>query len=155
MTKTQVVRILEARQIVHLTHTYDTSDGGISGIQVAAKIGAEPERVFKTLVTQGRAGTIYVFVVPCNAELDLKKAALAAGDKSIMMLKQQELKSRTGYEHGGCSPIAMIKQYPTYIDETALLFEKICVSGGRIGLQIELAPENLAMLTNAEFRELF
>jgi len=154
MTKTQVVRILEARQIAHSTHTYDASDGGISGIEVAAKIGAEPERVFKTLVTQGRTNAIYVFVVPCNVELDLKKAAIAAGDKSIMMLKLQELKPRTGYEHGGCSPIGMTKLYPTYIDETAQLFDTIIVSGGRIGLQIELAPTDLAELVKAEFCEL-
>lgn len=101
----------------------------------AAKIGQEPERVFKTLVTEGKTKGLNVFVIPSNVELDLKKAAQAAGDKYIEMIKSRELEPKTGYIHGGCSPIGMKKQFPTFIDETALLFDTIYVSGGRIGLQ--------------------
>jgi len=154
MTKTQVIRILESQRVKHFIHDYDVSDGAVSGIQVATKLGIEPERVFKTLVTVGRSNDLYVFVIPSNTELDLRKAATAAGVKAIEMLKQHDLVNRTGYEHGGCSPFGMKKLYPTYIEETALLFEAICISGGRIGLQVELSPEVLASLTKAIFCDL-
>jgi Cys-tRNA(Pro)/Cys-tRNA(Cys) deacylase len=155
MTKTNALRILESAGVEFTAREYDVSDGEISGVAVAAKIGYEPERVFKTLVTEGKTTGLNVFVVPGNVELDLKKAALAAGDKYVEMIKARELEPKTGYVHGGCSPIGMKKQLPTFIDETAELHDTICVSGGRIGLQVELSPNNLAKLINAKFADLF
>ena len=155
MTKTNAVRILEAVKIPFTAREYDVSDGEISGISVAAKIGQEPERVFKTLVTEGKTTGLNVFLIPCSVELELKKAATAAGDKYVEMIKSRELEPKTGYVHGGCSPIGMKKQFPTFIDETAQLHDTINVSGGRIGLQVELAPDNLAKLVNAKFCDLF
>ena len=155
MTKTNAVRLLETAGVNFTAQEYDTSDGEISGVAVAAKIGKEPERVFKTLVTEGKSSGINVFVIPSNMELDLKKAAKAAGDKSIGMIKSRELEPKTGYVHGGCSPIGMKKKFPTYIDETAQLYDTIIVSGGRVGLQIELSVIDLAEITAAEYHDLF
>ena len=155
MTKTNAARILEAANVAYTAHEYDISDGEISGVAVAAKIGQEPERVFKTLVAEGKTTGLNVFVIPSNVELDLKKAAQAAGDKYIEMLKSRELEPKTGYVHGGCSPIGMKKRFPTYIDETAQLHDTINVSGGRIGLQVELSPNSLAKLADAKFCDLF
>jgi Cys-tRNA(Pro)/Cys-tRNA(Cys) deacylase len=155
MTKTNALRILETAKVAFTAHEYDVSDGEISGVAVAAKIEREPERVFKTLVTEGKNTGLNVFVIPSNVELDLKKAARAAGDKHIEMIRSRELEPKTGYIHGGCSPIGMKKQFPTFIDETAQLYECINVSGGRIGLQIEISPEDLATLTDAIFCDLF
>ena len=155
MTKTNAIRILEAANIAFTVREYDVSDGEISGVAVAAKIGQEPERVFKTLVTEGKTTGLNVFVIPSNVELDLKKAATAAGDKYVEMIKSRELEPKTGYIHGGCSPIGMKKQFPTFLDETAQLHDTINVSGGRIGLQVELSPDDLARLTNAAFWDLF
>ena len=154
LPKTNAVRILESANIAHKLHMYDVSDGEISGVAVANKIGQEPEQVFKTLVTEGRTTGLNVFVIPSNVELDLKKAALAAGDKYVEMLKARELEPKTGYVHGGCSPIGMKKQFPTFIDETAQLYDTINVSGGRIGLQIELSPDDLATLVDAKYNDL-
>ena len=155
MTKTNAIRMLEAAEVSFSVHEYDVSDGEVSGVAVAAKIGQEPDRVFKTLVTEGKNTGLNVFVIPSNYELDFKKAALLAGDKYIQMIKSRELEPKTGYVHGGCSPIGMKKQYPTFIDETADIYDTICVSGGRIGLQIELAPSDLAKMTTALFGDLF
>jgi len=155
MTKTNALRMLDAAGVAYTAREYDVSDGEISGVAVAAKIGQAPERVFKTLVTEGKATGLNVFVVPCSVELDLKKAARAAGDKYIEMIKSRELEPKTGYVHGGCSPIGMKKAFPTFIDETAQLFDTVNVSGGRVGLQIELAPDDLARLTGAAFCDLF
>ena len=155
MNKTNAVRIIEAAHIAFTAREYDVSDGAISGVAVAAKIGQEPERVFKTLVTEGKAGDLFVFVIPCAVGLDLKKAAQAAGDKYIEMLKSRDLEPKTGYVHGGCSPIGMKKQFPTFIDETAQLYDTIYVSGGRVGIQIEISPTDLAGLTGAKFCDLF
>ena len=155
LTKTNAVRILEAAGVAFAIREYDTADGAISGVAVAAKMGQDPERVFKTLVTEGKNTGLNVFVIPSNAELDLKKAAQAAGDKYIEMIKSRELEPKTGYVHGGCSPIGMKKQFPTFIDETAELHDTIIVSGGRVGLQIELAPADLAGMAAAEYRDLF
>jgi len=155
MTKTNALRILEASHIAHMAREYDVSDGEISGVAVAIKIGQSPERVFKTLVTEGKTTGLNVFIVPSNVELDLKKAAQAACDKYIEMIKSRELEPKTGYIHGGCSPIGMKKQFPSFIDETAQLFDTINVSGGRIGLQVELSPLDLAKLINAKFCDLF
>ena len=155
MAKTNAVRILESANVPHTTHEYDVSDGDVSGVAVAAKIGQDADRVFKTLVAQGKSAGLSVFVVPSNVELDLKKAARAAGDKHVEMIKLRELEPKTGYVHGGCSPIGMKKQFPTFIDETAQLHDTIYVSGGCIGMQIEIAPDCLKRLTNAEFCDLF
>ena len=144
-----------AANITFTAREYDVSDGEISGIAVAAKIGQEPERVFKTLVTEGKATGLNVFVIPSNVELDLKKAALAAGDKYVEMIKSRELEPKTGYVHGGCSPVGMKRQFPTFIDETAQLYDTVNVSGGRVGLQVELSPDDIARLTGAKFCDLF
>ena len=155
MVKTNALRMIEAAKVVFTAREYDVADGEISGVAVALKIGQEPERVFKTLVTEGKTTGLNVFVIPCNVELDLKKAARAAGDKNVEMIKSRELEPKTGYIHGGCSPIGMKKLYPTFIDETAQLFDTINVSGGRIGLQVELSPGDLASLAGATFCDLF
>jgi Cys-tRNA(Pro)/Cys-tRNA(Cys) deacylase len=155
MNKTNALRMLEAAGVPFTALEYDTSDGAISGVAVAAKLGQPPERVFKTLVTEGKTTGLNVFVLPANVELDLKKAAAAAGDKYVEMLKSRELEPKTGYVHGGCSPLGMKKLFPTFIDETAQLHDTIIVSGGRIGLQVEVSPYDLARLTNGAFCDLF
>ena len=155
MTKTNAMRMLETANVSYTVCEYDISDGEISGVAVAGKIGQEPERVFKTLVTEGKATGLNVFVIPSNAELDLKKAAQAAGDKHIEMLRSRELDPKTGYVHGGCCPIGMKKRFPTFIDETAQLHDTVYVCGGRVGLQVELSPNDLAKLTGAKFYDLF
>jgi Cys-tRNA(Pro)/Cys-tRNA(Cys) deacylase len=154
MTKTNAIRILESAGTAHSIHEYDSSDGKIDGVSVAHKCGCSPDMVFKTLVTTGKTTGLNVFVVPVEFELDLKKAAAAAGDKYIEMIKSKDLEPLTGYIHGGCSPVGMKKRFPTYIDETALLNDTICVSAGRIGLQVEVAPQDLAELTGAVFCDL-
>jgi Cys-tRNA(Pro)/Cys-tRNA(Cys) deacylase len=154
MSKTNALRILETAGIAFNVHEYDSSDGKIDGISVAMKIGREPEMVFKTLVTTGKNAGFYVFVVPVECELDLKKAAAAAGEKYVEMIKARELEPLTGYVHGGCSPVGMKKAFPTFIEETAQTLETMIVSGGRIGLQAELAPEDLAAVTEGSFKDL-
>jgi Cys-tRNA(Pro)/Cys-tRNA(Cys) deacylase len=153
-TKTNAIRILEAANIAHTVHEYDVTDGKLDGVSVAEKCGRSPDMVFKTLVTTGKVTGLNVFVVPVEFELDLKKAALAAGDKYVEMIKAKDLEPLTGYVHGGCSPVGMKKQFPTFIDETALLNDTICVSAGRVGLQAELAPQALAGVVNARFCDL-
>ncbi len=154
MVKTNALRIVEAAGARHTVREYDVSDGKLDGVSVAAKVGIEPERVFKTLVAEGKSTGINVFVIPVEYELDLKKAALAASDKYVEMIKSRELEPRTGYVHGGCSPVGMKKAFPTFIEETAGLYENIVVSAGKIGLQMELAPQELAQLTGAKFADL-
>ena len=151
--KTNVMRILEKENIVHKVHFYDP-DKGIDGVSVAAQLGQDPQAVFKTLVTQGKSRAFYVFVIPVGATLNLKRAANACGEKSIEMIPQKILLPTTGYIHGGCSPVGMKKAFPTFIDETAQLFDSICVSAGKIGAQVELAPDDLARITNAACAEL-
>lgn len=141
--KTNVMRLLDNRNIPYVSHTYEP-DSTMTGEQIARRLGEDMERVFKTLVTEGRTGNHYVFVIPVCAELDLKKAAKAAGEKSVAMIKQKELLPLTGYIHGGCSPIGMKKPFPTFLHDTAAEHESICVSAGRVGAQIELAPQALA-----------
>ena len=140
--KTNVCRVLDGKKISYETHAYEP-DATMTGEQIAGILGEDPSKVFKTLVTQGKSGGYYVFVVPVKEELDLKKAAKAAGEKSIDMIKQKDLLPLTGYVHGGCSPIGMKKQFPTFIHETASDFEKVFVSAGKVGYQIELAPADL------------
>lgn len=140
--KTNVMRILDGKKIPYESYSYEP-DATMSGEEIAGILGEEPRKVFKTLVTQGKSGAYYVFVIPVGAELDLKKAAKASGEKAVSMMKQKELLPMTGYVHGGCSPIGMKKRFLTFIHETAMGFDKVFVSAGKVGFQIELAPEDL------------
>ena len=140
--KTNVMRVLDAKKIEYNSHFYEP-DASLSGEEIAGILGEDSKCVFKTLVTQGKSGGYFVFVVPVMMELDLKKAAKAAGEKSVSMIKQKELLPLTGYVHGGCSPIGMKKSFPTFIHETAIDYDKIYVSGGKVGAQIEVNPQDL------------
>lgn len=151
--KTNVMRILDSKKISYESHSYEP-DPAMSGEQIAGILNEDPDHVFKTLVTQGKSGGYYVFVVPVQAELDLKKAAKAAGEKAVNMIRQKELLPLTGYVHGGCSPIGMKKQFPTFLHETAKQYEKIFVSAGKVGSQIELAPQDLQSVIRCEFADI-
>ena len=146
--KTNALRLLTQRKVPFEAHDY-TDSGAVSGLEVAAAIGIDPARVFKTLVTTGKSGQHYVFVLPSCGELDLKKAAAAVGEKNIAMLPQKELLPLTGYVHGGCSPVGMKKQFPTVFHETVILFDTIYVSAGKIGAQVEADPNPLMALIGA------
>ena len=143
--KTNVMRVLEQKNIPYTPHAYNP-DAGLDGASVARQLGRDPETVFKTLVARGASGGLYVFDIPVEASLDLKKAAKAVGEKSIAMIHQKELLPLTGYVHGGCSPVGMKKQYPTVFDETAEILDTIMVSAGKIGFQVELVPAALIEL---------
>ena len=132
-------------------HHYEAPNGAVDGVSVAAAVGKDVSQVFKTLVTRGASKKNYVFVVPVAMELDLKAAAKAAGEKSIEMIRQAELLPLTGYVHGGCSPLGMKKQFPTFIDASAQEQETMMVSAGKIGAQVELKPDDLATLARARF----
>ena len=149
LEKTKAMRILAAAGLPHTLHSYDDSSA-ISGVEVAAQLGEDPDHVFKTLVTQGKSGEHFVFMIPVAQELDLKKAAKACGEKSVAMIKSRDLLPTTGYVHGGCSPIGMKKPFPTYCDETCVLFDTIIFSGGRIGTQIEMSFDDLCQLVDVE-----
>ena len=140
--KTNVMRILDGKKIPYESHLY-VQDATLSGEEIAGLLGEDADRVFKTLVTVGRSGEHYVFVIPVKAELDLKRAAKASGEKAVSMIKQKELLPLTGYVHGGCSPIGMKKPFRMFIDESAAKFDRIYVSAGKVGFQIELAPADL------------
>lgn len=154
MSKTNAIRILESRGIAYTTSEYEVSEDELDAVSVARKIGAEPETVFKTLVTIGDKTGHAVFVIPGNCELNLKKAAQASGNKKIEMIKMKDLLPTTGYVRGGCSPVGMKKLFPTYIDETAQLYNEIYVSPGVRGTQIKLSPFDLKKAVNAEFADL-
>lgn len=143
MEKTNAIRQFDRKKLPYTLHTYE---GVISGTDVAAYMGQDPATVFKTLVTTGKSGAHYVFMIPVAQELDLKKAAKAVGEKSIAMLPQKELLPLTGYVHGGCSPVGMKKAFPTAIHETAASYDTIFFSGGRIGLQLQASPATLEQL---------
>lgn len=147
--KTNVMRVLEQKGVAYTPHTYPT-DGSIDGASVAAYLGQDPEHVFKTLVARGASGGYYVFDIPVEDTLDLKKAAKAVGEKSIAMIHQKELLPLTGYIHGGCSPVGMRKQFPTVFHETAEILDTICVSAGKIGHQVECDPNALIALLRAK-----
>ena len=145
--KTNVMRILEQKNIPYTAHTYDHEEGvAVDGVTVAAQLGQDPEQVFKTLVARGASKGIYVFCIPVAENLDLKKAARAVGEKSIEMIHVKEINALTGYIRGGCSPVGMKKQYPTVFHETAEIVDTIMVSAGKIGYQVELAPDALIEL---------
>ena len=151
--KTNVMRLLDGSGIPYASFCYLES-GVISGTEVAAVLGKNPDTLFKTLVTVGHSKANYVFVIPSSCELDLKKAAAAAGEKSIEMIKSKELLPLTGYIHGGCSPIGMKKLFPTFLDETAQLYDTITFSGGKIGYMVETSPENLLKMVPFTFADL-
>ena len=140
--KTNVMRTLERLKIPYQEHFYGDT-GAISGVEVAAALGEDPRRTFKTLVTVGKSRNHYVFMIPVQEELDLKKAAAAVGEKALEMLKSKDLLPLTGYVHGGCSPIGMKKQFRTVIHETASDFPTVMFSAGKIGYQVECSLENL------------
>ena len=142
MEKTNAMRQLDRKKITYRVHSYD--GGALSGTEVAAALGQDAGRVFKTLVTVAKSGGHYVFMIPVAASLDLKKAAAAVGEKALSMLPQKELLPLTGYVHGGCSPIGMKKQFPAVLHASAMQFDTICFSAGRIGLQIEASPSALS-----------
>ncbi len=151
--KTNVMRVLEQKNISYTAHAYDP-DAGLDGVSVAKQLGQDPETVFKTLVARGVSGGVYVFDIPVGDSLDLKKAAKAVGEKSIAMIAQKELLPLTGYIHGGCSPVGMKKQYPTIFHETAEIIDSIMVSAGKIGFQVELEPAALMELVGASTADL-
>ncbi|MBU5437926.1 Cys-tRNA(Pro) deacylase [Tissierella sp. MSJ-40] len=153
MSKTNAMRILDKKGITYNIITYENKDGKIDGVSVANKIGRDPKTVFKTLVGHGK-DNIYVFIIPVQDELDYKKAALATEEKKIELINVKDIIKYTGYIRGGCSPIGMKKAYPTFIHESSLNLEKIIVSGGKIGMQIELNVEDLKVATEADFKDL-
>jgi len=146
--KTNVMRVLEQKQIEFESFIYDPSE--TNAVNIAKALGEDPASVFKTLVTVGKSKEHYVFMIPSNEELDLKKAAMATGEKSIEMIPQKELLPLTGYIHGGCSPIGMKKQFDTFIDETAILFDRICFSGGRVGFQVRVRLDDLKSVVDVK-----
>ena len=145
--KTNVMRLLEQKKVAYRAHAYPHGDEAVDGVTVAGLIGKAPECVFKTLVSRGASKNILVFVIPVCAELDLKRAAKAAGEKSVEMIHVSEINALTGYVRGGCSPLGMKKQYKTYFDSSCLEQESIVVSAGKIGAQVELDPRELLRLT--------
>lgn len=147
--KTNVCRLLDKAGARYEMRTYDVADGHIDGPSVAAKVGQDPARVFKTLVTRGHSGAYCVFVLPCNRELDLKAAAKAAGEKSVEMIHVAEINRVTGYIRGGCSPLGMKKPYRTVFDSSCRNFEQIVVSAGKIGVQVDVEVEALLVLCSA------
>ena len=144
--KTNALRQLDAKKIPHQTYTYEAPDGFLDGVSVAKAVGLDPARVFKTLVTQGASKEYHVCVIPVACELDLKKAAKHFGEKSVAMIPAKEITNVTGYIKGGCSPIGMKKQFPTFIDESAINFSTIAFSAGKIGMQVEVSPQDLQKL---------
>lgn len=154
MNKTNAVRLLEAAGINFRTAEYEVDENDLSGVHVAKQLGQPPEQVFKTLVAKGERTGFCVFCIPVSEELDLKKAAKAAGDKRVEMIPMKDLLGVTGYIRGGCSPVGMKKKFPTFIDETAILFDEIAVSAGVRGGQIIIDPEKLCEYVNGSFVEL-
>ncbi len=152
--KTNAMRILEQKKIRYTAHEYAHGDGPVDGVTVARLTGQDPAKVFKTLVTVGASRANYVFVIPVAAELDLKRAAKAVGEKSVAMIHVSEITPLTGYVRGGCSPVGMKKLFPTVFDASAAERDTILVSGGRIGTQIEAAPADLIALTRGKTAEI-
>lgn len=152
--KTNAMRLLDSAGLDYEMASYDYDESDLSGVHAAAELGVSPEIVFKTLVTRGDGNAFFVFVIPVAESLDLKKGARVSGNKKIEMIHVREILDITGYIRGGCSPIGMKKEYPTYIDETAQLYEKIYFSAGKRGVQIILDPEELASVTGGIFADL-
>lgn len=150
--KTNVMRLFDQKKVVYKSHFYDNASA-LSGQEVAAALGQDPKQVFKTLVTVGKSGQHYVFVVPVLKELDLKKAAEAVGEKKIEMIREKQLLPLTGYVHGGCSPAGMKKLFPTVIDSSSKEQETMMVSGGKIGCQVELTLQELAKVISFQIAD--
>ena len=151
--KTNAVRIVETHGAAYALHSYPCKEP-LDGVTVAGKLGADVSRVFKTLVTQGKSGAYFVFVIPAAEELDLKKAARAVGEKAVSMIPVKDINRVTGYVRGGCSPVGMKKSYVTRIHESAKALDAIFVSAGRLGQQMELNPTSLCEIAGAEFADL-
>ena len=154
MIVTNAVRLLKQAGIACDTAEYAVDEADLSGVHAAAELGIDAECCFKTLVARGERKGLGVFVIPVAEELDLKKAAAAMSDKKVELIHVKELLPLTGYVRGGCSPVGMKKKYPTWMDETAILFDKIYVSAGQRGVQIVVNPEALAAYVEAELRDL-
>ena len=152
-TKTNAVRLVQQAKIPCREHFYEFDENDLNGNHAAQAIGMPPEQVFKTLVARGPKTGIHVFCIPVCCELDLKKAAKAAGDKSIELVAVKELLGLTGYIRGGCSPVGMKKHYPTFLDETCILWDEIAVSAGERGHQMVLPPEGLQSITQAKLAD--
>jgi Cys-tRNA(Pro)/Cys-tRNA(Cys) deacylase len=152
--KTNAMRILDTQKVPYEILTYDANDGKIDGIAVAGKIGRDPAQVYKTLVAVGASKNLYVFVIPVEDELDMKKAAKEAGEKNVEMLPVKDIQKYSGYIRGGCSPVGMKKNYPTFLDASAEGMDKIIVSAGKIGFQVELAPDQLINAADGKYAEL-
>lgn len=152
--KTNAARILAANKIPYTLHTYEAPEGFLDGVSVAEQTGENPDTVFKTLVLIGRSGQHYVCVIPVACELDLKKAASHFGEKHVEMIHAKEITPITGYIKGGCSPVGMKKQFPTVIHESAERLSSFWVSGGKVGLQMGVNPQQLAGLIGAKFTDL-
>ncbi len=158
--KTNVMRVLEQKKVPYTAHAFAPEGArpedvaALSGEEIARALCEPVEQVFKTLVTRGKSGGYYVFVIPVAASLDLKKAAKACGEKSVAMILQKELLPLTGYVHGGCSPVGMKKQFPTFVDSSAENYDKMYVSAGKVGVQAELAPSDLAKVIRLTFSDL-
>lgn len=150
--KTNVMRVLDGKKISYKSYMYEP-DATMSGEEIAAILGEDADKVFKTLVTQGKSNQYYVFVIPVKRELDLKKAAKAVSEKSISMIPQKELLPLTGYVHGGCSPIGMKKSFPTTIHETAQEYEEIFFSAGKVGYQVEVAVKDLEKVVRVSYAD--
>lgn len=151
--KTNAMRILDKNKIPYELKTYEC-DEFIDGIHIADQLGQPYERMFKTLVTVGKSKNYFVFVIPVDQELNLKAAAKTVGEKNIEMIHVKDIQSVTGYIRGGCTPVGMKKQYPTVIHETAQNFDTITISGGRIGSQIILSPQDLIKVTRGQFADI-
>ncbi|MGN0204758.1 MAG: Cys-tRNA(Pro) deacylase [Coprococcus sp.] len=151
--KTNAMRILDKNKITYELKTYECNEF-IDGIHIADQLGQPYERMFKTLVTVGKSKNYFVFVIPVDQELDLKAAARTVGEKNIEMIHVKDIQSITGYIRGGCTPVGMKKQYPTVIHETAQNFDTITISGGRIGTQIILNPQDLIKVTRGQFADI-
>lgn len=153
-SKTNAVRLVEQAGISCKEQFYEYQEDDLSGMHAAQVLGMPPEQVFKTLVARGPKTGIHVYCIPVCCEMDLKKAARVAGDKSMELVAVKELLPLTGYIRGGCSPVGMKKQYPTFLDETCILYEEIAVSAGERGHQMLLNPEDLAKITNATYADI-
>jgi Cys-tRNA(Pro)/Cys-tRNA(Cys) deacylase len=153
-SKTNALRLLDSKRISYQLMTYENTDGKIDGVSVAQKINKDPRMVYKTLVSQGISKALYVFIIPVEAELDLKKAAKAAGEKKVEMIPVKDIQKWTGYIRGGCSPLGMKKHYSTFIDQSAKELETIVVSGGKIGVQVELSVPDLQSVTEASIADI-
>ena len=150
--KTNVMRVLAQKKITYKSYTYE-ADATMSGTEIAGILGENADKVFKTLVTRGKTGTYYVFVIPVARELDLKKAAKVVSEKSIEMIPQKELLPLTGYVHGGCSPIGMKKFFQTTVHETAKEFDTFFFSGGKVGFQVEVNPKDLEKVIRLQYAD--